>query len=76
MVGGGGDDQMEESVSWAKFGETSLKDFKWQLIQVREPLGGGGGVVVVLVVVVVVMAVVVVMVIGRDEMGVMTGEWW
>lgn len=32
---GGDDDQMEESVSWAKFGERSLKDFKWQLIQVR-----------------------------------------
>jgi hypothetical protein len=25
---------MEESVSWAKFGERSLKDYQWQLIQV------------------------------------------
>lgn len=27
--------QMESSVSWAKFGERSIKDYKWNLIQVR-----------------------------------------
>ncbi|EWM24838.1 hypothetical protein Naga_100887g5, partial [Nannochloropsis gaditana] len=26
-------EKMQESVSWAKFGENSLKDFKWSLIQ-------------------------------------------
>ena len=30
--------QMESSVSWAKFGERSIKDYKWNIIQVRPVL--------------------------------------